>query len=193
MNSERTIRVAVVGLVALAVAGAVFSSRLGKAAGTPPSEPAAKEKECPGNQPNDCRTLIAQLLHVDAAHLPAIDVAPPNLQYRGGHVVLLNGGTAPYAVFNYGTATSAVRYAVALRVPTAPPKNTYAVDRTPNGRKFQQLAPKAFFLWYVFYDEYLVYSIQAIGPPQDVHSRHTSAVAEELVDAVHPTTRQVAP
>ena len=146
-----------------------------------------------GDQPNDCRALIAQLLHVDAAHLPAIDVAPPNLQYRGGHVVVFDGGAAPYAVFSYGTATSAVRYQVALRVPTTPPKNIWAVARTPNGRKFQRLAPKAFFLWYAFYDQYFAYSIQAIGPQQDVHSRQTAAVAEELVDAVHPATRQVAP
>jgi hypothetical protein len=184
-------RVGVVAILVLLVVATILAARIGTRLGTP-SEPTVPRKNCPGEQPDECRSLIAQLLHVDTAYLPTIDPAPASLTYVGGHVVLTGSGQASYVAFDYAATGSTVVYTIGMRVPTGPANKQWPNGRTPKGRTFQRVAPKASFLWYAFYDEHLVYSIQATGE-RSTSDPHVAAVAEELADTVHPTTRQIAP
>src|SRR5262245_6968247 len=94
----------IIAPVALVVALAtVFVARHeGTSTGTPEDLSALLKKDCPSGPPDECRELIASLLHVDLRTVPTFAPTIDGLKLRSGYVLIdRTGFEPPTALFEY--------------------------------------------------------------------------------------------
>jgi hypothetical protein len=181
----------------LGIAGIVVAHHEGTATGTPPDLSTPAKKDCPSGPPNGCRGLIAEMLHVDLQAVPTIASTTDGLQFQKGYVLLdRTGSNQPTAVFEYASSTGQSPFQALHLViaPHAAPKHDdRPVGTTPDHRTFRIVRTKLGTIGLVFNDEHFAYIVQRGLDANLSQTPHELALAEQLVDAVHPMTRQLNP
>src|SRR5205085_1804851 len=105
-------------------------------------------------------------------------------------------GSAPTAVFEYASsrgqsAFQAFHLVIAPHV--EPKQDDRPVGTTPGRRTFRIVRTKLGTIGLVFNDEHFAYIVQHGFALELSQTPHELALAEQLVDAVHLTTRQLNP
>jgi hypothetical protein len=178
--------VAVAGVV-----GIVFAGRLGRTTGTPAAYSDLVVKKCPPGAPDGCHELMAKSFDLAADLLPSVPESVQGLRYQEGVVVLSKSGKAPVAAFTY-TSPDGTTFHLEVSPHAAPTRDDRPIGTTPHGRTFR-ISPVQITTARVFNDEYLVYLLYyAPSRSPRVAGAHR-VLADRLVDAVHPVTRQVNP
>jgi hypothetical protein len=182
---------------ALAVTGVLVARHAGTSSPTAPDLSTPGVKACPSGTPDACHELMAQLLHIDARDLPSIAENTRDLHYRKGFVFVSNTrNEAPTVVLEYGLSSGqseSETYHVTFGVRTAPKQDRRPVGTTPGHRTFRIVRTALGTIGLVFNDEHLGYVVgRGIGAnlnqtPADL------ARAEQVVDAVGLSTRQLNP
>jgi hypothetical protein len=181
----------------LALAAFNIARHEGTAIGTPPDLSTPARKECPSGPPDGCRELVAGLLHVDLRAVPTIAATTEGLRFQRGYVVLPETASVPpFAIFEYASSSgpSALQALHLVMSPYVAPKvDKRPVGTTPGRRTFRIVRGTLGTFGLVFYDEHFVFAVER-GLGGDLNrTPRDLALAEQLIDAVRLTTRQLDP
>jgi hypothetical protein len=182
-------------VIVVAVAALLFAGRIGSSVGTKSdsTNSALSTKACPTGSPNDCRDLFASAIHLAATRLPTIATEIPGLTFTGGQIISPKDGTTPLLELDYHSTTPARTLHLLVRQHQVPTSDVRTIRTTAGGHKYREVRASLGTVGLTFFDENFSYVLVDEFSALLTKSDGLLPLAENLVDAISPSTRRLDP